>query len=295
MLRQVVSNMKRFIIITFSIILFCLSQVNYVYSDSHVTVCTLSSGVFDKTQPIDNGYCASAPDAYEVVAYELYLCTSEPTAPTTSSIMDLSSCFKNWESASGATLSVQQNVAIDVPGTLTRPPNGIYTHGVMLMDNTFGITMSLQFDESVTAQDGTSGVFCATVAGASTYGTGSLPTSTSTCGASAITAGKYVETLNTFDSSDFTASAEGTNLNGTTASMKGYLIDTNRYLAVNDADVARLMGSATFAAPVVFTDDTTTLTMSFNVGEGMSLFNSSDGNNHLVFGSGPFQAVLAVD
>ena len=38
-------------------------------ADSHVTECTITGGIFDKTQPIDNGYCASAPDAYEVIAY----------------------------------------------------------------------------------------------------------------------------------------------------------------------------------------------------------------------------------
>ena len=33
-----------------------------------------------------------------------------------------------------------------MPGTMSRPPNGTYTHGVMLIDNTFGITMAMQFD-----------------------------------------------------------------------------------------------------------------------------------------------------
>ena len=54
---------------------------------------------------------------------------------------------------------MQQNVTIDVPGTMTRPPNGTYTYGVMLIDNTFGITQAMQFDEAVTGQDGTSGYF----------------------------------------------------------------------------------------------------------------------------------------
>lgn len=284
-----------FIIISSILLFFNLIFSKNILADSHVDTCTITSGVFDTTEVITDGYCASSPDAYEVVAYELYFCTANPSAPTTTSVMDLSSCFKNWESSAGATLSVQQNVAIDVPGTLTRPPSGTYTHGVMLMDNTFGITMSAEFDESMTGQDGESGVFCATVAGSSTFGTSSLPTGTSTCGASAITAGKYVETLTTFNSTSFTDTATGNNLNGSGASIKGYLIDTNRYLAENDGDVDKLLGSITFATPVVFTENTTTLTMSFNVGEGMSMFNSGDGNNHIVFGSGPFQAIITTD
>jgi hypothetical protein len=223
----------------------------------------------------------------------MYLCTSAPTAPTTTSSMGLDNCFKNWESSAGSTLSVQQNQTIDVPGTMSRPPNGTYTHGVMLIDNTFGITMAMQFDEAVTAQDGTSGIYCATVAGSGTYGSSNtIPTATSTCSASAITAGKFVEILTTFDST-FDATATADNLNGTSASITGYLIDSSGNLAENDADVDKLMGAISFASAVNFTDLTTTLTMSFNVGEGMAIYNN--GSNRLVFGSGPFQAVIAVD
>mgnify|MGYP001366069024 FL=1 len=270
-----------------------IASLNLSFADSHVSNCTITSGVFDKSEPIDNGYCASAPNAYEVVAYEMYLCTSAPTAPTTTSSMGLDNCFKNWEVNAGSTLSVQQNQTIDVPGTMSRPPNGTYTHGVMLIDNTFGITMAMQFDEAVTAQDGTSGVYCATVAGSGAYGSSNtIPTATSTCGASAITAGKFVEILTTFDST-FDATATADNLNGTSASITGYLIDSSGNLAENDADVDKLMGAISFASAVNFTDLTTTLTMSFNVGEGMAIYNN--GSNRLVFGSGPFQAVITTD
>ena len=270
-----------------------ITSLSLSFADSHVVNCTITSGVFDKSEPIDNGYCASAPNAYEVVAYEMYLCTSAPTAPTTTSSMGLDNCFKNWEASDGSTLSVQQNQTIDVPGTMSRPPNGTYTHGVMLIDNTFGITMAMQFDEAVTAQDGTSGIYCATVAGSGTYGSSNtIPTATSTCGASAITAGKFVEILTTFDST-FDATATADNLNGTSASITGYLIDSSGNLAENDADVDKLMGAISFASAVNFTDLTTTLTMSFNVGEGMAIYNN--GSNRLVFGSGPFQAVITTD
>ncbi len=262
-------------------------------ADSHVTECTITGGVFDKTQPIDNGYCASAPNTYEVIAYEMYLCTAEPTAPTTSSAMGLGNCYKNWESPSGARLAVEQNETIDVPGIMSRPPNGTYTHGVMLIDNTFGITMAMQFDEAVTGQDGTSGIYCASVAGSGNYGSSNTrPSASSTCGSSAITPGKFVETLTSFGDT-FNANVTATNLNGSSASITGFLVDTNGHLAENDADVDKLTGSLSFSTPVNFTESTTTLTMSFNVGEGMSLYN--DGSNQLTFGSGPFQAIISTD
>ena len=282
-------------IYTFLFLIF--APISSLFADSHVDSCTITNGVFSAAQVIGDGggeYCASAPESYEIVAYEMYLCTEAPTAPTTSSSMGLDSCFKNWESSSGATLALQQNQTIDMPGTMSRPPNGTYTHGVMLIDNTFGITMAMQFDGAVGGQDGTSGVFCASVAGSETMGSGgNIPSASSTCGSSAITPGKFVETLTSFDSGAFDADVTADNLNGTSASIAGYLIDTDGNLAVNDADVDKLIGTLVFASTVSFTDATTTLTMSFNVGEGMSLYD--DGSDQLTFGSGPFQAILSTD
>lgn len=290
--------MKFKIIITiYTFLLFIYASISSLFADSHVDSCNITNGVFSAAQVIDNAgdeYCASAPDSYEVVAYEMYLCTAAPTAPTTSSSMGLDNCFKNWESSSGTTLALQQNQTIDMPGTMSRPPNGTYTHGVMLIDNTFGITMAMQFDGTMGGQDGTSGVYCASVAGSGTMGSsGVIPTASSTCGPSAITPGKFVETLTSFDSESFLGGVTADNLNGTSASISGYLVDADGNLAVNDADVDKLTGSLVFADAVNFTEATTTLTMSFNVGEGMSLYD--DGSDQITFGSGPFQAIITTD
>ena len=48
-----------------------------------------------------------------------------------------------------------------------------------------------------------------------------------------------------------------------------------------------------FANPVVVTADTTSLSMKFNVGEGMHLVNG--GSNKLFIGSGPFQAIMTAN
>ena len=229
------------IIINLYILFFLIFvPIKSLFADSHVDSCTITNGVFSAAEVIADGqgeYCASAPESYEVIVYDMYLCTASPTAPTTSSSMGLDNCFKNWESSSGTTLSIQQNQTIDVPGTMSRPPNGTYTHGVMLIDNTFGITMAMQFDGTMGGQDGTSGVYCASVAGSGTMGSsGTIPTASSTCGSSAITPGKFVETLTSFDSESFQGVATADNLNGTSASISGYLVDTDGNLAVNDAD-----------------------------------------------------------
>ena len=66
------------------------------------------------------------------------------------------------------------------------------------MDNTFGITASLEFAGNMTGETGGTGIYCGTVAGSGTSGTSSETTNTSVCSSSPVTAGKFVETLADF-------------------------------------------------------------------------------------------------
>ena len=164
------------------------------------------------------------------------------------------------------------------------------------MDNTFGITWSGELSASMTGMTGGTGVFCATVAGSGTHAkAASSHTNSSVCGSSAITAGKFVETLAQFGSSTDAFLSKGTalNINGTTADIFGYLVDSNEHRAANTGEVVKLEGLVTFADPVIVTADTTSITMEFNVGEGMHL--SESGANKLFIGSGPFQAIMTAN
>tara|TARA_A100001015_G_scaffold258449_1_gene301721 strand:+ start:252 stop:1118 length:867 start_codon:yes stop_codon:yes gene_type:complete len=261
--------------------------------------CTVTDGVVAKASGdgadfIDDG-CDSTPATYEVVIYKLYLCTSIPTEATTSSTVVLTPCSQVFNSSSGATASVTQGAEIVLDGTYTRPPNGTYTHGYAYMDNTFGITWSGELSAAMTGMTGGTGVFCGTVAGSGTHAKGSTHTNSSVCGSSAITAGKFVETLAQFGGSGsaFSSKAEVENINGTSAAINGYLVDTNGHRASTTGEVDKLEGLVTFANPVVVTADTTSLSMKFNVGEGMHLVNG--GSNKLFIGSGPFQAIMAAN
>ena len=242
--------------------------------------------------------CDTLPDNYEIRIYKLYLCKSAPTEPTTSStaVLPPTSCSQFFNSASGALTSVTQGSEIDLDGTYTRPPNGTYTHGYAYMDNTFGITWSGEIELSMaggSAGGGTSGVYCATVAGSGTHAAGSTHTNSSKCDTSAVTAGKFVETLRQFGGSGegFSSRATATNINGTTASIVGILVDSSEFRAGLTGNVVKLEGIVTFADPVVVTTETTSLSMSFNVGEGMHL----NGNTVLQIGGGPFQAIMTAN
>ena len=271
-----------------------------VNSNQAEAACSITSDVVKKAttgadDSINEG-CDSKPDLYEIVIYKLYLCTSIPTEPTTTSTVDLTPCSQVFNSDSGATASVSQGSEIVLDGTYTRPPIGTYTHGYAFMDNTFGITWAGKLSAAMTGMTGGTGVFCGTVAGSGTHAkAASSHTNSSVCGSSAITAGKFVETLTHFAGvgDAFLSKAEVENINGTTAAINGYLVDTNGHRASTTGEVDKLEGLVSFANPVVVTADTTSLSMKFNVGEGMHLVNG--GSNKLFIGSGPFQAIMTAN
>ena len=282
--------------------LFLILSIIFVFeivNSNKAKACTVTNGVVAKASGdgadfIDDG-CDETPTLYEVVIYKLYLCTSAPTEATTSSTVVLTPCSQVFNNSSGATASVTQGAEIVLDGTYTRPPVGTYTHGYAYMDNTFGITWAGELSASMTGMTGGTGVFCGSVANSGTHAQASTHTNSSVCGSSAITAGKFVETLKHFGGvgDAFSSKAEVTNINGTSAEIIGYLVDTNEHRAANSGEVDKLEGLVTFANPVIVTPDTTSLSMKFNVGEGMHLVNG--GSNKLFIGSGPFQAIMTAN
>ena len=288
-------NFKYLFLVLSTIFVFEMININKAEA-----ACTVTSDVIKKTSTsnddsIDEG-CDTEPDLYEIVIYKLYLCTSSPTVPTTSSTVDLTPCEQIFNNDDGATASVSSGQDINLDGTYTRPPNGTYTHGYAYMDNTFGITWSGEIASSMAGGTGsTSGVHCASVTGSGTHKKGSTHSNNSICGSSPITAGKFVETMQQFGASsdDFTPTASVPEINDTAASIDGYLVDTSEQLATATDDVVKLEGLVTFANPVVMTTDSTSISMRFNVAIGMHVYRNS--SNKFMLGSGPFQAIMTAN
>ena len=280
---------KNFVLLLATIFVFELTFSKDANADD---ACPKTGDVYD----VVTDFCEAQPDEYEIVIFNLYLCTSSPTIPTTSSAVDLTSggCTEIFNNSLGATAAVTQGSELNLTGTYTRPPNNTYTHGYAILDNTFGITASIEFAGNMTGQTGGTGTYCGTVAGSGTSNSTGDPSNSSVCSTSPVTAGKFVETLESFGGSGgYESTAEVNNINGTTASITGILVDTSGQLATTDADVDKLEGLVTFADPVTFTDAITEVTMSFNVGSGMSLYIS--GGTSLGIGSGPFQAIITTN
>ncbi len=264
-----------------------------MFNSNKAEACTISSGVYSESD-IDNG-CDTAPAEYEIVIYKLYLCTSAPTEATTSSKVVLTPCTQIFNNASGATAAVTQGAEIVLDGTYTRPPNGTYTHGYAYMDNTFGITWAGELSGAKTGTSSGTGVFCGTKAGSGTHAKGSTHTGNSVCGSSAITPGKFVETLAQFGAHDdtFSSRAHVPSINSTSATITGFLVDSNEHRAANTGEVVKLEGLVKFADSITVTGATSSLSMTFNVGEGMHLV--EEGSDELWIGSGPFQAIMSAN
>ena len=260
--------------------------------DANAGACTVTNGVYSETE-IKNG-CDAQPDFYEIVIFEMYLCTSAPTIPTVTASVDLTNCSQIFNNAAGASANVAQGANVDLTGTYTRPPDATYTHGYARMDNTFGITASIKIDGSMDGQASGSGVFCGTVSGSGNHTKASgSHNDESICSASAVTGAKYTETLTHFGGSGdaWTRVAEAAPTPG--ASIKGILVDSNGHLAANEGEVVKLEGLVGFAKAIKVTPDTTSLTMSFNLSEGMSL--NSAGADKIYIGSGPFEAIMTAN
>ena len=280
--------------LSFLLFFFIISEIAN-FNKAEAAACTVTDGVYSETE-IKSG-CEATPDEYEIVIYKMYLCTSAPTIPTTTATVVLTNCSQVFNNASGATASVSGTASdITLTGTYTRPPDGTYTHGYAMMDNTFAITASIKIDGSMGGLTSGTGVFCGTVAGSGNHTKASgSHTNNSICSSSAVTAGKFVETLTHFgpSSEDWTNIATADNINGTTASVKGILVDSNGHLSANEGEVDKLEGLVSFANSINVTADTTSLTMSFNLGEGMTL--AHGGSDKIFIGSGPFQAIMTAN
>jgi hypothetical protein len=283
--------MKNFKILFLFLSLILIFEIT-ASKEANAAACTVTNGVYSETE-IKSG-CEATPDFYEIVIYKMYLCTSTPTIPTVTAAADLTNCSQIFNSDAGATANVAQNSDVDLTGTYTRPPDGTYTHGYAMMDNTFGITAAIQIDGSMDGQASGSGVFCRTVSGSGSHTKASgSHTDESVCSATEVAAGKYTETLTHFGGSGdaWTRVADATPTPGST--IKGLLVDSNGHLAANEGEVVKLEGLVGFANAITVTPNTTSLTMSFNLGEGMSL--NSAGADKIYMGSGPFEAIFVAN
>ena len=240
--------------------------------------------------------CSVIPFLYEITIYEAYLCTSAAIIPTTTAVADLSMCTKVFENPDGAVASVVQNENIDLEGKRFRPPNGLYTHAYAKIDNTFGITWAGKLDANMksSTQNGSGeGQFCGTVAKSGTFQNGSIHTNSMICGTSAITPGKFVETMKSFSNdSDQAVSGLVDDVPGNPgATIQGIMTDVNGFASTGNADSFRLEATMKNAKAITITEATRGLTVKFSLAAAMDL-KEENGNDRIEASSGPFISIM---
>lgn len=272
-------------------------------SKVYANACTVTSGV--TTLPVGDS-CMSEPESYGITLYEKWLCTAQPTVPADGVEYDLSNCFQTMNASAGEVVrvtSTSSNVALT--SNVTRPPVGIYTHGIMIFKNEFLIKQSITFDADARGDSQGVGaaepgaIYCST---RNASGDESACISM-TCSTSQTTAGEFAATLPNFNvgGDDYEGTASESFASGNT--MYAYLLNANNELASNAVEAAagaKMFGMQEFGTPVVVDKDTRGFNMSFNVSTGSSIWqNAPDSCDEgpakaatYSVGSGPFQVLL---
>ena len=135
-------NFKYFILFLSLITIF---EITNSKDANAITACaTDSNGEIEYTN-IPSGGCIAVGAAtnYEITVKEIYLCSSAPASPTTTTPTDLSSCENILLNSSATATSFAAGEDVNLPGTFKRPPNGTYSHAYVKFDNKFGITASM--------------------------------------------------------------------------------------------------------------------------------------------------------
>ena len=181
------------------------------------------------------GGCSITPDVYEIVIYEMGLCTGvgNPVGTT----LNRTNCTSTFLNANGQTVDLagSASITLNAENSTTPPPN-TYTWGYMVMGNTFGLSGSV-----VTAQN----TWRSTSDGSATN--------------NAVSNVKFTETLSSF--------AQNCTPNMTAGQMTAIVADSalRQVDGITCANAARIVGAFSPPNPFVITESTSALKITFDV------------------------------
>ena len=230
--------------------------------------------------------CYITPATYKITVYEMGLCTSDPLAGTyinasdevvTDNTIDESTCTPSFKNDNGFEVDLAGGASQALTGTNFRPPVGTYPSAYIKIKNQFGLkgTHTLGGTPYYSKDDGVattnSGLYDSWNENLMDFGNGPTCNGTSS---SREMAGSEV----------FTTGATGT--------MKAVLatVNSGTYVGTTQANCAnstRMYGVFAPTVPVVITDDTQGLEVTFTItNRGMTIIPNS--NVPAAFSSGPF-------
>lgn len=292
---MIVSNNK-FIITTSKLInlkilislFFLFFLLDFFYKNESKAACVSINGVLQSASVNDS--CETQPEIYQVRIYQVMLCTSEPTAPTTTTSSGLSMCQNLISNDEGSVVSIDrvggdgQNITGDVNLGIS---NQSYTWSVVKLDNTFGIKGSFQFADPYNGEVSGSGNYCATSGNSGTKTSTAEPDNTSICDSTPVTAQIYTITRTSFTGDGrgvFSAVVEVDDINGQT-DFNAYLIDPQDRLSENDNDSDKIIAFIKLPS-AINVGSGGAFQVKFNMGEGIGI----DGiGGEINFDEGPFE------
>ena len=256
----------------------------------------LAGGLLNSTNEAKANTCASSgnltdscyitPATYKITVYEMGLCTADPLAGTyindsdevvTDNTIDESTCTKSFENDSGFEVDLSGGASQALTGTNFRPAIGTYPTAYIKMKNQFGLkgshtlggTTYYSKDDGVATTN--SALYGSWNENLMDFGNGS------TCNGT---------------QSDREMAGSEVFTTGVTGTMKAVLatVTSGTYVGTTQANCAnstRMFGVFAPTVPVVITDDTQGLEVSFTItNRGMTIIPNS--NVPAVFSSGPF-------
>jgi hypothetical protein len=303
--------MRNFLLTLFAILSLQFSST--ISADNTESCVANGSGAIEYPHSLSSNsytdtYCAAEPDYYGMTFYEMGLCTSAPTAPTTSSNLITTNCSTVMTSTAGSLVEIANGVTGSLGGTQTRPANGTYTHGYIRLSNDFLVEASKEFwtDSGTTGMTitnlsgdytGTTGKYCATRE--VTYNNdGSSGTASTICDSSAPTAETLTARLVDLSGGDAAGYMSTVQAGGaievTGGTLHAYLLDSNNNLASSSSGVTGLVGVQEFTSPIVVTEDSASMDAQIIVTKAMTVSNNGS-NTGVAFDSGPFSVILTIN
>ena len=240
------------------------------------------------TDPADTS-CELQPDLQKINFLRVDLCTEEPTAPTTSAVLDRSNCSTFFRNVDGSEVTVQQGAGTQI-GELSdysALPHGTYNYGVVTMGTVFKYTASVTFSDTMTDTSGTGGTTtCVTRPGSNAimygyYQNQNAAQSNVSCTTNAV-ASEISIGINTLAMVDNINCRHLLNFNGTNGIVAAYLLEADDTLHddVPDTDivpasssgctsgtnneVSKIMGVMTLATPIKIGANTARIQIKYN-------------------------------
>ena len=295
--------MRNFLLTFFAILSL---QFSSTISADNTEACELSGSAIEypsSSQSYTDTYCAAEPDYYGLTFYEMGLCTSAPTAPTTTSNLVTTNCSTVMTSTAGSLVEIQDGVTGSLGGTQTRPANGTYTHGYIRLSNDFLMKASKEFwSDDITISNlsgdytaGSSvGKYCATRE-VTFVNDGSSSEKSTICASTAPTAALLTARLTDFNGASAGWSGASGDMAVTGGTLNAYLLDSDLNLASALSDVgSSLVGIQEFTSPVIVTEDSASMDAQIIVTKAMTVSNNGS-NSGVNFDSGPFSVILTIN